>query len=152
MNHHALQSDTKGTIYRITSLTWLWLAVIHNLMGREEEHALHNIHRCRKHRIISKQTEGVMESAWFLLSPPHTPTPPPHPPNLSVFSTHLWNEGRYREDAPVSPIENVFAALMLASQNCDCLSVWVVFFFMGRCQMDVSCLMKIICAHPVLLC
>ncbi len=52
-------------------------------------------------------------------------------------------------DAPVSSIENVLAALMMAGQNYDCLST----FFMVRCQMDVSCLMKIICTQfPVPLC
>lgn len=74
-----------------------------------------------------------------------SPSSSPCFPVIFEMRTHTVGCG----DAPVSPIENLFAALMLASQNCDCLST----FFMARCQMDVSCLMKIICAQfPVPLC
>lgn len=82
---------------------------------------------------------------FFCLSLSLTHTPPllSLPLNLPIFSSHLWNEDRYCGDVPVSPIENLFAALMKASQKCDCLST----FFMVRCQMDVSRLMKIICVQ-----
>lgn len=74
-----------------------------------------------------------------------SPSSSPCFPVIFEMRTHTVGCG----DAPVSPIENLFAALMLASQNCDCLST----FFMVRCQMDVSCLMKIICAQfPFPLC
>lgn len=106
--------------------------------GAVEENALHYTHH---------------ESGYDFSHPPSPPSSPSFlSPSISpcfpvVFEMRTDTVGC--GDAPVSPIENVFAALMLASQNCDCLST----FFMARCQMDVSCLMKIICAQfPVPLC